>query len=191
MQRARQLALALGAFVSIAAAAQGAPVSQAATAPAAKAAGRTDAAGGVEWKVPARWTAGAGSAMRVASYAVPAAKGAEPGECAVFFFGPGQGGSVDANVERWSRQFEGTPAPARTNAVLAGLPVTRVQLSGTYLAPGGPMMQSTGKRPGTRLLGAIVEAPDGNVFFKLTGPAATVATAQAEFDALVGSIRKK
>ena len=152
---------------------------------------RAEIAGGVEWKVPARWAAGAGSTMRVATYAVPAAKGAEAGECAVFFFGAGQGGSIDANVERWSKQFEGTPAPQRTAATVAGLRVTRVQLAGTYLAPGGPMMQSTGKRPGTRLLGAIVEAPDGNVFFKLTGPAATVTAAQPEFDALVASLRKK
>ncbi len=162
----------------------------AAAAPPAAAA-RTDAAGGIEWKVPAGWAAGDGSAMRVATYAVPAAKGSEPGECAVFFFGAGQGGSVDANVERWSRQFEGTPKPERTSATAAGLPVTRVQLAGTYLAPGGPMMQSTGKKAGYRLLGAIVEAPQGNVFFKLTGPAATVTAAVPAFDALIASIRKK
>jgi hypothetical protein len=53
------------------------------------------------------------------------------------------------------------------------------------------MMQSTGKKTGYRLLGAIVEAPEGNVFFKLTGPAATVGAAQADFDALVGSMKKK
>lgn len=154
-------------------------------------AARGDAAGGVEWKVPARWTAGSGSTMRVATYAIPAAGKSQPGECAVFFFGAGQGGSIDANVERWSRQFEGTPAPQRTAAAVGPLRVTRVQIAGTYLAPGGPMMQSTGKRPGTRLVGAIVEAPEGNVFFKLTGAAATVAAAQAEFDALVASLRKK
>jgi hypothetical protein len=157
----------------------------------AKPAVRTEAAGGVLWNVPARWTTGTGSSMRVATYAVPGAKGAEAGECAVFFFASGQGGSIDANVERWSKQFETTPAPQRSAATVAGLKVTRVQLAGTYLAPGGPMMQSTGKRPGTRLVGAIVEAPEGNVFFKLTGPAATVGAAQAEFDALVASLRKK
>jgi hypothetical protein len=53
------------------------------------------------------------------------------------------------------------------------------------------MMQSTGKKPGYRLLGAIVEAPEGNVFFKLTGPDATVGAAQAELDALVASFEKK
>jgi hypothetical protein len=158
----------------------------AAPAPAAAA-----AAGGIAWTVPARWTAGPGSAMRVATYAVPAAKGSGPGECAVFFFGPGQGGGIDDNVARWGKQFEGAPAPERTTATVAGLRVTRVAVAGTYLAPGGPAMQSTGKRPGYRLAGAIVEAPQGNVFFKLTGPAATVGAAQADLDALVASVRRR
>jgi len=148
-------------------------------------------AGGIAWKVPARWTGGSGSAMRVATYAVPAAKGADAGECAVFFFGPGQGGGVDDNVARWGKQFEGAPTAQRSTQTVAGLHVTRAAVAGTYLAPGGPMMQSTGKKAGYRLLGAIVEAPGGNVFFKLTGPAATVAAAQADFDALVASIRKQ
>jgi len=148
-------------------------------------------AGGIRWTLPARWTARAGSAMRVATYAVPAAKGVEAGECAVFFFLPGQGGGIDDNVARWAKQFEGTPKADRTLTTVAGLRVTRVAVAGTYLAPGGPMMQSTGKRAGYRLLGAIVEASEGNVFFKLTGPAATIGAAQAGFDALVASIRKK
>ncbi len=156
--------------------------------PAAAAAGT---AGGIQWTVPARWISGAGSAMRVATYAVPAAKGVDAGECAVFFFGSGQGGGVDDNVARWAKQFEGAPVPKQTTATVSGLRVTRAEVAGTYLAPGGPMMQSTGKKTGYRLLGAIVEAPEGNVFFKLTGPAATVAAAQADFDALVASLKKK
>ena len=151
---------------------------------------RVSAAGGVKWTVPRAWSDQASSAMRVATYKVPGAKGAETGEVAVFFFGPGQGGSVDANVERWSRQFEGTPKAERSSKLVNGLAVTMVRLAGTYLAPGGPMMQSQGKRPDFRLLGAIVEAPEGLVFFKLTGPAATVASAQASWDALLASLAK-
>jgi len=149
------------------------------------------AAGGIHWTVPVGWTGGKTSAMRVATYAVPAAKGQEAGECAVFFFGPGQGGGVDENVARWGKQFEGTPKPASRTEQVAGMRVTRAEVAGTYLAPGGPMMQSTGKKTGYRLAGAIVEAPQGNVFFKLTGPAATVAAALPTFDGLIASIRKK
>lgn len=147
-------------------------------------------AGGIRWAVAERWTSGSGSAMRVATYAVPAAAGSEAAECAVFYFGPGQGGGVDDNVARWGKQFEGAPLARTTTTTVSGLRVTRVAVEGTYLAPAGPTMQSTGKRAGYRLLGAIVEAPEGNVFFKLTGPAATVAGAEVEFDALVASIRK-
>jgi hypothetical protein len=153
----------------------------------AQAAG-TGTAGGIQWKVPSSWTAEKGSSMRVATYKVPGAKPDAAGECAVFFFGPGQGGSVEANIERWSRQFEGSPKPETSGRSVNGLPVTVARLSGTYLAPGGPMMQSQGKRPGYRLLGAIVEAPEGLVFFKLTGPAATVGDAEKAFESLVSSL---
>jgi hypothetical protein len=172
--------LALGAALALAG-----PVhaQSKATAPAAS-------AGGVKWSVPKAWTDQPGSSMRVATYRVPGAKGAEPGGVAVFFFGPGQGGTVDANVERWSRQFEGTPPAERSAKRVNGLAVSLVRLGGTYLAPGGPMMQSQGKKPDYRLLGAIVEVPEGMLFLKLTGPAATVAAAQADFDALVASFTK-
>jgi len=160
------------------------------TTPPVPAKGR-NAAGGIRWTVPSRWSEGPASAMRVATYEVPASKGAGPAECPVFFFGPGQGGSVEANVERWARQFEGTPKAGRTTRTVAGLSVTVVELEGTYLSPGGAMMTSQGKRPGYRLRGAIVEAPRGNVFFKLTGPAATVAASGADFEALITSIRRE
>ena len=148
-------------------------------------------AGGITWTVPGAWTEGQGSAMRVATYEVPGAKGAEPGQCAVFYFGPGQGGGVDANVQRWAGQFKEKPTPKQARRTVAGVPVTRVDVAGTYLNPGGGMMQSQGEKPGYRLLGAIVEAPEGNVFFKLTGPVASVGAAEAAFDGLVGSIARK
>jgi hypothetical protein len=147
------------------------------------------AAGGFAWDVPARWTEQAARSMRVATYTVPAAaQGAEAGECAVFFFSGGEGGSVDANVERWSRQFEGTPKAERATRTVHGIPLTTVKLSGVYLAPGGPMMQSQGKRPGYVLVGAIAQTLQGNLFFKLTGPAATVTAANASWEALLASL---
>ncbi|MBF8248785.1 MAG: hypothetical protein HW374_1585 [Bacteroidetes bacterium] len=53
------------------------------------------------------------------------------------------------------------------------------------------MMQSQGKKENYRLLGAIVEAPKGSVFFKFTGPANTISTATPEFDAMVSSAAKE
>jgi hypothetical protein len=152
---------------------------------------RTGAAAGIQWTVPGPWSKGQGSSMRVATYAIEAAEGAAAGECAVFYFGRGQGGGVDDNIQRWSRQFKDSPAPRRETRTVAGINITRVDIEGTYLNPGGGMMRSRGEKPGYRLLGAIVEAPRGNVFFKLTGPKATVAEAEAAFDGLIGSIARR
>ncbi len=147
-------------------------------------------AGGVKWTVPGSWKAQAARPMRVATYDIPAAPGAEAGECGVFYFGTGQGGGVDENIARWAQQFENAPAPRKTAKTVHDLKVHLVEVAGTYLAPSGPMMQSAGKKPNSRLLGAIIEAPHGLVFFKCVGPAATIAKAQPEFDRLVASLAK-
>jgi len=151
----------------------------------------TSAVAGVHWVVPKTWGTMPPRQMRVATYSIPAAGGdAEGGECAVFFFGSGQGGDVDANIERWAAQFKSTGQPARSAREVNGMKTTLVQIAGTYLAPGGPMMQSQGEKPNYRLLGAIVAAPEGSVFFKLTGPAKTVAAAEADFNKMIGGLSR-
>ncbi len=146
------------------------------------------AAGGLRWTVPARWQATAPRPMRVATYKIPAAPGVEDGECSVSYFGKGQGGSAEENLERWAGQFEPSAKPAKSFKTINRLRVHTIEIAGTYLAPGGPMMQSQGKRPGWRLSGAIVEAPEGLVFFKCTGPAATIEKARVELEALLASL---
>jgi len=76
---------------------------------------------------------------------MPAAKGAEAGECGVFYFGKGQGGSIDENAARWGSQFEGGGAPKTSVETIAGFKVHRVRTAGTYLAPGGPMITYHGR----------------------------------------------
>ncbi len=147
-------------------------------------------AAGVRWSVPARWSEQPSRAMRVATYNVPGANGAEAGECAVFYFGEGRGGSVEENFARWTKQFEETPRPKTTTRTVNGLRIHIADLSGTYLAPGGPMMESQGKRPNYRLLGAIVEAPAGLFFIKCIGPMATIQKAKRDFDELLRSLAK-
>jgi hypothetical protein len=148
---------------------------------------------GIEWKLPAGWTTGAEKPMRIATYVVPAAAGdAEGGECYVSFFGSGQGGVVDANIERWVSQFENPDAPAKSTRQVNGMSVTLVQLAGTFLGSGGMGMGSPHPTPkeNYRLVAAIVEAPSGMVFFKLTGPAKTVTAAEGDFNAMIGSLTK-
>jgi hypothetical protein len=129
--------------------------------------------------------------MRKASYVVPHAEGdAEDGELTVFYFGPGQGGSIDANVDRWVKQF-GDVKPGdvrRADREANGLRQHTVELdSGTFSSgmPGG----SNKPKNDYGLVGGIVETPSGAYFFKLTGPAKTVKQAKPEFYKLLDSIK--
>ncbi len=177
---------------------EAAPATGQATPGAAPAVAAGDSAAGIAWSAPPRWVAQAPRPMRAATYRVPAAGGdPDGGECAVFFFGAGQGGDVDANLKRWYGQFEqpggksSEQAAQTARRTINGLKVTTVDLAGTYLASAGPMSPVKESQPGYRLLGAIVEAPQGNVFFKFTGPAKTAAASADEFQGLLKSLRKQ
>ena len=144
---------------------------------------------GIVWSIPRGWAPQPQKAMRVATYSVPAPKqGVEAGECGVFYFGGKEGGTVSDNLNRWISQFENGGKHEFSTKELKGFKTTLVQISGTYLDPAGPMMESQGKKENYRLMGAIVEAPQGLVFFKFTGPDATVMAAQQSFNDLLASI---
>lgn len=149
-----------------------------------------DTGAGIKWDVASNWKAEAARPMRLATYTIPPAAGdSEPGECGVYYFGQGQGGSVQANMDRWVGQFQSNEAAKREQRTIHGLKVTTVDVSGAYSGMGGPMAKSGAPpKPGYRLLGAIVEGPQGSVFFKFTGPAKTVAKNQAAFEKLLGSL---
>ena len=133
------------------------------------------------------------SPMRKASYEVPKVSGdTEDGELAVFYFGPGQGGSIDANVDRWVKQFSGvSPGDVkRADRQANGLRQHTVEVQhGTFDAGQMSMGASSGPKQNYALEGAIVEAPSGAYFFKMTGPAKTIAAAKPAFLQLLDSVR--
>ena len=153
-----------------------------------------ESAAGVQWTAPPSWKAEGARPMRAATYTItPVAGDQGVAECVVNYFGPGQGGDVGANVERWRGQVlgaDGKPAAAKIDKrTVRGIPITMIDSTGSYTGMGGPMVASPKPVPGYRLLGAIAEAPGGNVFFKLTGPAKTIAAQQKNFEQLIASIQ--
>jgi hypothetical protein len=144
-------------------------------------------------KLPAAWTpTQPSSSMRVAQFAIPSAKGAEPGEVAVFYFAPGQGGSHDANIERWSSQFTGPgglPVMPQTSVSKSGdTEVTLVELQGNY-SRGIGMGPAGAPQPDQTLLVAMVEAPIGRITLQLYGPSKTVAAQRDNFLKLAKGFR--
>ncbi len=133
--------------------------------------------------------------MRKAEWVLPRAEGdGEDASLVVFYFGSGQGGDVESNLDRWYGQFEqpdgrATREVARLgHRTVSGLRVTLADVTGTFRGgmPGGPPAEP---RPETRMLAAIVEAPSGPWFFKLVGPKRTVERWRASFDTFVASLR--
>lgn len=150
---------------------------------------------GLRWTAPPNWKSEAQRPMRLATYTVPPAAGdKEGGECGVFYFGQGQGGGVEANIDRWIGQFleaDGQPAKAaakQEKKTVHGLKVTTVDVSGAYTGMAGPQSQGGAPKSGYRLLGAIVENSQGSIFFKFTGPAKTVAQNEAAFGKMLGTV---
>jgi len=146
---------------------------------------------GLKWTAPSTWKVEGARPMRAATYTLPLSFGdAGSAECAVYFFGAGQGGSVEANLDRWKGQIlgpTGKPADAQIQKrTIHGLPVTTIDSTGSYAGMGDNTATKN-----YRLLGAIVQGPGGNIFIKCTGPAKTISANQPQFEQLLNSFDKE
>jgi hypothetical protein len=137
------------------------------------------------------------SSMRVAEFVLPRAA-ADKADAAltVYFFGTGSGGGVQANLDRWMGQMTQPDGRASKDVAKtesrksrAGLPVTIVDITGTYVAEVTPGSTDRFNEPGYRLIAAVVETPGGTYYVKLTGPAATVARWQSSVIQFLDSLR--
>ena len=130
------------------------------------------------------------SPMRKVTYLVPKVDGdPENGDLSI----SQAGGGADANIKRWGTQFTGGSGPTITTRMVGPLRVILVEIHGTYDGGGmpGANAPAPAPKPDWALLGAIVEATTPPYFFKLTGPAKTIAAAHGAFDDMVASFTLK
>ena len=137
---------------------------------------------GIEGAIPAGWQQETpGSHMRLAQYRVP---GPPDAQFVVYYFGPGQGGSVEDNAARWSSQFTtktgGHVQPDIRQLRAADPKVTLVELHGNY-ARGMGMGNDDPVKADHGLLAAVVETAKGNAYVQLWGPEATVSKASSAY----------
>jgi len=131
------------------------------------------------------------SSMRVAEFIVPKASGDSEDADVIIYYFAGGGGSVEANLQRWTSQFQSTKEPVRTTATVNGLKLTSLDVSGTYVAEMRPGSTEHYNKPGYRMRATVVETPKGPYFIKLTGPAKAVDSAGAAFDQFLRSLAFK
>lgn len=131
-------------------------------------------------RLPEGWEprspAAGGTGMRKAEVLLPAVKDDQPrAELVVFHFGRREGGSIEANLERWRAQVlpesdAAEPPPVARHKV-AGFDVLIVELHGTY----DPNPRQPERRvPGALFLAAVVETPQGSYFLRTVGPRASI-----------------
>jgi hypothetical protein len=148
--------------------------------------------GDLKSKTPDGWKSSPPSnKFRAYQASVPKAKDdSEDGELVVFFFGPGGGGGVAENLKRWKSMFE-APAGKSIDDVskvetfkVGKADVTYLDVNGTFLSkfpPFDPNAKTT-RKTNFRRLGVYFDTDGGPYFITLTGPAATVSAAKADFD---------
>ena len=148
-----------------------------------------ESAAGLKWTAPAGWTSQGPAPFRVVTYTVP-----DRAECIVYFFGAGQGGSVDANLARWKGQFSqnGKPAEAKVaKRTVHGVNMTTIDLTGTYMATGGQVKEGQGPQSGYHMMAAVAEGPGGNIFIRFIGPEKVVAAGLAKYEQLLASLQRE
>jgi hypothetical protein len=148
--------------------------------PAPAVAGDTPA---IVWKAPGAWEEAPNpNTMRLATYRAPG--GVEISVSRA-------GGASEANILRWTEQFDDVSKEGRAERTVHGLHVVVVDVTGTYAGGdmgGGAPGESSEPKRGWVLVGAIVESRSPSYFFKMTGPATAVRAARPAFERLVDGI---
>jgi hypothetical protein len=156
--------------------------------------------GNLRFRPDAGWTAEQpSSSMRVEQYRLPRAEGdSSDGQLVVFYFGPGQGGSVEANLDRWVGQMQqpdggSSKSKAKTdNTTINRMPVTLLDVTGMYTESmtggGGGGQQIQGL---ARMRAAVIETPKGAYYVKLVGPEKTINRWDASFMEFIKSAEFK
>jgi hypothetical protein len=141
-----------------------------------------NAAGELRYKVPEGWIVEKSTSnMRVAQYKLPKIAGdTDDALLVLYYFGQGQGGTPQVNIDRWidqMKQPDGSSSKdkARTEALAVnGLQVTTVDVLGNYSGGMSPESAPKDSKAIYRLRAAIIDTPRGSYFVKLTGPEKTV-----------------
>jgi len=171
-----------------------------ATAPGNQAAKAT---GELHYSVPEGWQVERpNSNMRVAQYKLPKADGDNAdAELVLYYFGQGQGGSAQANIDRWLNQMQqpdGSSSKEKAKIetlTVNSMPVTTVDVLGKYnggmASPGAAPSATPLDMSNYRLRAAIIETPKGSYFVKLTGPQKTVSHWEQAYTDYINSFEFK
>lgn len=141
---------------------------------------------GLKSTTPANWIEEKPTSnLRLKQFKVPKVGDDKEDALMLVIYLDGQGGSVEENVKRWKGLFK-PPADKDIDAVtkvetlkVSGVTATYVDVHGTYVAPA---FEKQPPKPDSRMLAVYWDSKKGPYFFRLVGPAKTVAENKKGFD---------
>jgi hypothetical protein len=146
---------------------------------------------GLKSTVPTGWKESpTSSPMRFKQFTLPRDKAdAYDAELVIFFFGAGQGGGIEANLDRWKKMFE-PPAgktldqSSKVDTMNVGkVKTTVLDVRGTYMYKASPMAPGPAEpRSNHRMLAVVFESPQGPYFMRFVGPERTVEKHRKDFE---------
>lgn len=153
---------------------------------------------GIRLRAPKEWkNEEASSSFRLAQFVLQRADGdGVDATCVIFRFGGGQGGGLEANLNRYYGQFEQPDGRATkdlaktTKREVSGIPITIADISGTYIAPKRPGAPERFNEPNWRMLVAMLTVNENSYFIRAVGPQKTIARWEKSFEEFIGSLQK-
>ena len=150
---------------------------------------------GMTSTTPAAWKEQPQKPMRLKTFSVPRATGDQhDAEVVIFFFGPGQGGDAQANLDRWKGMFvapEGKKVESKVETTkINGVETTILDVRGSYKWKPSMMSPEEELRPSHRMLAIIFASPGGPYFMRFVGPEKTVEKNKKEFDKWLRGFKK-
>jgi hypothetical protein len=147
--------------------------------------------------VPKEWVAKpVTSSMRAADW-VLSAKPGEEAELIVYYFGAEGAGSVEANLDRWTEQFE-QPDGKKSKDVakvektkFGGQDATVLTVTGHYRAAAMPGGGEAVDKADAEMIAAIVSSPQGPYYFRVVGAKKTVDANAPKLKAMLSSLKLK
>jgi hypothetical protein len=147
---------------------------------------------GMKSRAPAAWKSQDPSGKeRVYQFTIPKAEGdKDDAQLIIFFFGAGQGGGIEANIQRWKNMVKPAEGAKESDTYktsdfkVGDVKVTMFEANGTYMFKKRAFdpEEKPEPRPDYRMVAVVFESKNGPYYIRMYGPQKTMEANRKGFE---------